>query len=124
MIYLSVKQDTILHAGGTTLHLKTGGNQEIMKTSSNKNEEAHRGAFHKVCSVIDEKIVKDQKVVRLSHLRNVYISHLSEMPFPHPRYRGDKLKSKIQNHEEFQGVIEYCPIGRDSSSQSYMVYNL
>ena len=36
-------------------------------------EEAHRGAFDKVCSVIDEKVVKDRKVVRLSHLRNVYI---------------------------------------------------
>ena len=63
-------------------------------------EKAHRDAFANVCSVINENVVLAQRVVRLSELREIYISHLNETPFPNPNYRGEKLKSKLEKQKD------------------------
>ena len=51
-------------------------------------EKAHRDAFANVCSVINENVALTQRVVRSSELREIYISHLNETPFPKSKLSG------------------------------------
>ena len=67
-----------------------------------------------------------QKVVHLSDLQAIYVSHLAKTPFPNPNYRGEKLKTKLEKCEEFQDLIDFCPMRREPCGRfsSFLVYNV
>ena len=84
-------------------------------------ERAHQYAFECVCEFITENIIVRQNVVNLTTLRQMYCSYLDETPYSNTEYRSCKLKTKIEKHLEFQGVIGFCPI-KDGHS-SFLVFN-
>lgn len=86
-------------------------------------EEAHRNTFAEVCKVINDEIIDKNKILKLSDLRDLYISHLQETQFANPNYRGENLKTKLERCEDYQGILGFCPAGADGKFMSYLVFN-
>ena len=68
-----------------------------IKSPTLKSKEAHADAFEHICQYIEETIITDQKVERLSMIRERYLKYIMEH---HPEdynvnYRSFKLKDKL-----------------------------
>jgi len=85
-------------------------------------EKAHRDSYEKVCQVVNNEVLIGKRVVRVSDLHLIYVSHLNETQFANPNYRGEKLKSKLER--DYHGRISFCPIGSESRFSSYLVFNM
>ena len=56
-------------------------------------EESHRTAITKVCDVIErKKIIQGQRIMKLSDLREMYVSALEETKHSKPGHKAEKLK--------------------------------
>lgn len=73
-------------------------------------EAAHMKASEAVCRVVEQDVICDQKIVKLSDLLMIYISCLEETKYKNPQYRSGKLKSKLQAYEPFQCQVSFCEI--------------
>ena len=67
----------------------------------------HQEAINFVCQYIEDKIIKDGNVERVTMLREKYLGYLQEhYPDVHnPNYKTDKLKKKLAKH--FGKRLEY-----------------
>lgn len=79
-------------------------------------EEAHQIAFKFVCDLIENDVLHEHKVLRLSDLREKYVAILDENHCSNPDYRSHKLKQKLDRHEPFQGKLSFCEMGKFQSS--------
>ena len=84
-----------------------------------KSKETHSDAFEYICKYIEEAIITDQKVERLSMIRERYLKYILEH---HPKdysenYRSFKLKDKLVNH--FGARISFW---QASTNRSQLVY--
>lgn len=79
---------------------------------------AHQMAFNAVLDVIQDEVIGQKKIVQLSSLRLVYTQELERNGFPNPEYRGEKLKSKLEKHEE----IAFAKVTHDD--KGCITYNL
>jgi len=73
-------------------------------------EEAHSKSFQRVCQFIDEHVIVNGDVVKLSELCDMYIAHLQETNFPNSNYRSEKLKKKLEKCEKYEGLLGFCSI--------------
>ena len=62
-------------------------------------ERAHELAFKKVCSLVEERVVPQKEVMKLSDLCKYYSGVLEGTKFPNSHYRSEKLRAKFQKHE-------------------------
>ena len=82
---------------------------------------AHEEAFNAVLEEINEHIIKNNKIVKLSSLKLTYINKLEEKGYPNPEYRSEKLKSHLQNHEINESI---CFTKTNPSGEGARSYNL
>ena len=64
-------------------------------------EESHNKAFDVVCHIVENDVLNNLKVVKLSDLRNVYVSDLENTKHANPDYRSENLKHKVEVYEPF-----------------------
>ena len=91
-----------LYTGNTHLKNKTEKNQEseINSTESQLLIEAHNQAFLNLSAYIENEIIKNQYIVRISYLKQLYLKFIKER-YPwvyNENYKTYKLKKKIINH--------------------------
>jgi len=70
-------------------HLRSTDDEN--RAQQQKLELAHRETYLKVCQKIDRDVIYDKKLVKLSELRQLYISGLADTEFPNPNYRSQNL---------------------------------
>ena len=58
-------------------------------------EAAHKNAFTEVCAVVDNKLIKEGGIIKLSDLLETYVTRLEKIPYANPKYRSDNLKAKL-----------------------------
>ncbi len=58
-------------------------------------KEAHKQALTHFRVIIEDHIIGDNQVVKLSMLRDIYVSALENTDFANSNYRNEKLKEKI-----------------------------
>ena len=83
-------------------------------------EEAHKRAFEVICDVIEKEVLADHNVVKLSDLRETYVSSLKENNFYNPDYRSHKRKMKLERHEPFRNRLSFCELGK---FKSYILFS-
>ena len=96
------------------------GEERIMQANL---EKAHADAFGKVCEVIRENIIEKNQVMKLTDLRNIYVSQLEVTEFPNQDYRNEKLKKKIEQDKMFSSSLGFVRLEECSKFQPYLVYN-
>ena len=66
----------------------------------------------------------NKEVMKLSDLCELYIEHLCQTPFPNPKYRSEKLKSKLTNHEVYGSKLCFVELDRQGEKfQSYLAFS-
>ena len=66
----------------------------------------------------------NKEVMKLSDLCELYIEHLCQTPFPNPKYRSEKLKFKLTNHEVYGSKLCFVELDRQGEKfQSYLVFS-
>ena len=83
-------------------------------------EESHRKAFEAVCHIVENDVLNNLKVLKLTDLRNTYTSELENTKHANPDYRSEKLKHKLEVHEPFKNKLSFCDMGK---FQSYIVFS-
>ena len=68
----------------------------LSKQHQSEMEEVHAVCFAKLCKVIDREIIIGKKVMKMTDLRSLYCTYLSETPFANPHYRSEKIKINIK----------------------------
>ena len=99
---------------------------EESRKQQHELEEAHASAFSKIRERIDREIVIEKKILKLSELREQYVSCLEKTNFPNPEYRAEKLKSKIEKYKDYQGIIGFTHSENNELTgklQSCLIYN-
>ena len=81
-------------------------------------EEAHRQAFDVVCDAIERDVLMAKKIMKLSDLRQMYVTSLQTSKYANPDYRGSKLKLKLEKHEPFRERLSFCDMGK-----SYIIFS-
>lgn len=61
--------------------------------------EAHYAAFAEVCEHIKKEIVEGLRILKLGYFHEIYVLFLENTPFANPRYRAQKLKSKLMKSD-------------------------
>lgn len=56
-------------------------------------------AFEKVVNTIKERVLKDEEIILMSELRNIYIQVLEDEGYPNKNFRREKLKAKLTKHD-------------------------
>ena len=77
----------------------------LSKQHQSEMEEVHAVCFAKLCEVIDREIIIGKKVMKMTDLRSLYRTYLSETPFANPNYRSEKIKSILNNHEVYSNKL-------------------
>ena len=80
-------------------------NQEE-KIRQQELEQAHAQAFSVVSQVIIKQIIIEKKVLKLTHLCDLYVKALAHTKFPNSNYRSEKLKEKIEN--AYEAKVSFC----------------
>ena len=62
------------------------------KSQYSDMETAHKDAFTEVCAIVDDKLIKEGGIIKLSDLRETYVGRLEKTLFANPKYRLDNLK--------------------------------
>ena len=83
-------------------------------------EKAHSEAFMVVCDKVEREVVIEQNVLRLSDLREAYVTVLATLDCESPNYRSNKLKLKLEQCQRFQGKLSFCELGK---FQTYIIYS-
>ena len=88
----------------------------------NKLEEVHIKAFKHVCEILEDEVIDRKKVVKLSDLRKEYAKILETTEFANPDYRGEKLKTKIENQSNSKKSCRFAPLVMipDSTRTSFL----
>ena len=86
-------------------------------------EEAHHTAFYEVCKVIDEQILDQKKVMKLTDLRSLYSEILENTDFPNNQYRSENLKIKLEKHSPYEGKLGFVRLDDSSKYQPFLVYS-
>jgi len=81
-------------------------------------EEAHRQAFDVVCKAIERDVLMAKKIMKLSDLRQMYVTTLQTTKYANPDYRASKLKLKLEKHEPFRERLSFCDLGK-----SYIIFS-
>ena len=89
---------------------------EELRKQQQELEEAHSSAFSNVRERIDEEVILEKRVVKLTELREMYVSFLSKTSFPNPDYKAEKLRSKIEKCKEYQGIIDFTHSGSNEAA--------
>ena len=91
-----------------------------LKSQQTEMEQAHVNAFKEVCVIVDDKLIKDCGIIKLSDLRTTYVKSLEKTPFANPKYRSENLKAKlIKCYNEH---ISFVQLGSQGKYQSSLVY--
>ena len=106
-------------------HCRRSYSRNEMRHSTNPNSEAsavlnaHRKAFESFCNYVQENIIEQMKVERMTMLRERYLSYLLNVdPDVHnENYKKRKLKEKLKNY--FGTKIQFWR----SSSKGELVYS-
>lgn len=105
-------------------------NLEKWRSASTENKakqiqlvEAHSEAFGAVSRVIDKEIIGSNKMMKLTDLTKIYIAHLECTNFPNPKFRGEKLKAKLETHGQYKEKVAFCKLNKKGSFSTYIVYN-
>ena len=61
-------------------------------------------AFNAVLEFLQTRVIVQKEVVKLASLRLLYIQELEKHGFPNPKYRSEKLKAKLENHEIIERI--------------------
>jgi hypothetical protein len=94
---------------------------EKERTKQLQLEEAHMKAFANVCCVIDEHVIGDLQVAKLSGLCQIYISRLEDTEFPNADYRGEKLKVKLEKY--YGDKLSFTPLDSNDKFRTLLVYS-
>ncbi|KAL5014823.1 hypothetical protein ScPMuIL_000962 [Solemya velum] len=97
--------------------MKWRSRNEEGKKRQEEMERCHGEAFRSVCKVIDDQVIKCERLVKLMELCQVYKTKLEEVGHPNPNYRGENLKTKLEKH--YAGIISFCFLG---PFRSYVLY--
>ena len=98
------------------------GDDEEARLYQQHLEKAHKYAFDMVCDVVEKDMLSGGKVMKLTDLRDIYITDLANSAFSNPDYRSEKLKSKLE--KAYRGKIVFCPLGVGVKLHSQLVYSL
>ena len=91
-----------------------------LKLQQSDMEAAHKDAFTEVCAIVDNKLIKEGGIIKLSDLREIYVARLEKTPFANPKYRSDSLKAKlVKCYNEHQSFVQ---LGRQGRYQSSLVH--
>ena len=66
-----------------------------LKSQQSDMEAAHKDAFTEVNAIVDNKLIKEGGIIKLSDLHAIYVARLEKTPFANPKYRSDSLKAKL-----------------------------
>ena len=91
------------------------------KLHQEEKEAVHAIAFSKVCEVVSKEVLKNQMVVKLTDLVQMYVNEFDSTEFPNPNYRSEKLKEKLES--KYGKLIEFCKIDSKGRFVSLLVYN-
>ena len=91
---------------------------EVEKESQEAMEKAHNIAFNTVCKVVDEEVLEQKYIKKLSDLCRLYISSLENTDYANPSFRGENLKKKLENH--YCDRLSFCSLGK---FRSYILYS-
>ena len=81
---------------------------------------AHKDAFTKVGAIVDDKLIKEGGIIKLSDFRETYVRRLEKTLFANPKYRSDNLKEKlIKCYNEH---LSFVQLGSQGKFQSSLVY--
>ena len=58
-----------------------------LKLQQSDMEAAHKDAFTEVCAIVDNKLIKEGVIIKLSDLREIYVARLEKTQFANPKYR-------------------------------------
>ena len=91
-----------------------------LKSQQSEMELAHADAFKEVCVIVDDKLIKDGGIIKLSDLRTTYVKSLEKTAFANPKYRSENLKAKlIKCYNEH---LSFVQLGSQGKYQSSLVY--
>ena len=91
-------------------------NKEIKKEQKFL-ENIHAAAFEHVCTIIDDIIIRNEDIVKLIYLTEVY-NHSLHKSTAGSEYRRENLKLKIVKH--YGDKLSFCPLG---NFKTYLVYS-
>ena len=69
--------------------------KEDQKQRQRSLEAAHNSAFDAVSSVIDQEIIRNQKIISLNDIKKIYVEALSCTDHKNEKYRSENLKSRL-----------------------------
>ena len=88
-----------------------------LKSQQSDMEATHKDAFTEVCAIVDNKLIKEGGIIKLSDLREIYVARLEKTPFANPKYRSDSLKAKlVKSYNEHLSFVQLGMQGRYQSS--------
>ena len=58
-----------------------------LKSQQLDMEAVHKDAFTEVCAIVDNKLITEGGIIKLSDLRRIYVARLEKTPFANPKYR-------------------------------------
>ena len=95
------------------------------RKTQDKLIKAHVQAFNAVSNVLNDKVLKNMEILRLNDLKNIYITELERSEFKNEKFRGGKLKKKIETHANFSDTVSFVKhdAGSKGSVISYLVYS-
>ena len=91
-----------------------------MKSQQSDMEAARKDAFTEVCAIVDNKLIKEGGIIKLSELREIYVAGLEKTPFANPKYRSDSLKAKLVKC--YNEHLSFVQLGRQGRYQSSLVH--
>ena len=86
-------------------------------------ENAHKSACDFILETISKNIIEDEQVMKLTDLRNLYVSELNKTEFSNDDYRGEKLKSKLEKHDFLSKMISFVKLEESTKWQTYLVFS-
>ena len=87
-----------------------------LKSQQSDMEAAHKDAFTEVCAIVDNKLINEGGIIKLSDLREIYVARLEKTPFANPKYRSDSLKAKLVKF--YNEHLSFVQLGRQGRYQS------
>lgn len=64
--------------------------------------------------VLNKDVMLEKKVLKLTDLKQVYVSTFQDSPVPNTDYRSKNPKTKLEWCEKYKGNLAFCPIGDES----------
>lgn len=81
---------------------------------------AHQTAFRSVLTYVNDNVIGNNEVVKLSSLRLLYIGELEKAGYPNPNFRGENLKARLENHAIHQ-LISFALVEQVKGCVSYIL---